>query len=134
MYVYGFPADQHGFKVGVYHHRRQHTKDAGEVNWTVEMEDETVLRRAVSEHFPALRDAAITKSSVCLFTNTPSGHFLMDQIQPGVIVVSACSGHGFKFAPVLGDIAADLALQNGHTNNDIRIFRMDSHLSSAYRM
>ena len=46
---------------------------------------------------------------MCSYTNTPDGHFLIDR-HPGhhaVILVSPCSGHGFKFAPVVGAIAAD---------------------------
>jgi len=41
-----------------------------------------------------------------------------------VVVVSACSGHGFKFAPVVGEIAADLSL-NGGTEHNIQMFRLD---------
>lgn len=46
--------------------------------------------------------------TTCLFTNTPTEDFLIDGVD-GVILVSACSGHGAKFAPLIGDIAADVA-------------------------
>jgi sarcosine oxidase len=48
---------------------------------------------------------------VCLYTNTPDLHFIIDR-HPAhaerVVVVSACSGHGFKFATAIGEIVADL--------------------------
>jgi len=61
-----------------------------------------------------LNDAAgiVSESATCLYTNTPDGHFVIDAHPgvPDVIVASACSGHGFKFAPAIGDALADLAL------------------------
>ena len=61
-----------------------------------------------------LNDAAgiVSESATCLYTNTPDGHFVIDAHPglPEVIVASACSGHGFKFAPAIGDALADLAL------------------------
>jgi sarcosine oxidase len=53
------------------------------------------------------------RAGVCLYTNTPDEHFVVGPAPglSGVTVVSACSGHGLKFAPVIGEIAADLALE-----------------------
>ena len=50
--------------------------------------------------------------TTCLYTTTPDHHFLLDRhpALPRVILATGCSGHGFKFAPVLGEIAAALAL------------------------
>jgi sarcosine oxidase len=65
----------------------------------------------------------VTRTVVCMYTNTPDGHFVID-FHPDdsrTVVVSACSGHGFKFAPVIGDIAADLVL-DGRTPRDISRF------------
>jgi sarcosine oxidase len=45
----------------------------------------------------------------CLYTSTPDSEFVFARVGP-VAVVSACSGHGFKFAPEIGRRAADLAL------------------------
>jgi sarcosine oxidase len=63
------------------------------------------------------------RARVCLYTNTPDGHFLVGPAPglPGVTLLSACSGHGFKFAPVMGEIAADLALA-GATEHPIGQF------------
>ena len=46
--------------------------------------------------------------TTCLFTNTPDEDFVIDEVD-GLVIVSACSGHGAKFAPLLGEFAADLA-------------------------
>jgi sarcosine oxidase len=57
---------------------------------------------------------------------TPDGDFIIDHL-PGaanVIVASPCSGHGFKFAPVIGEILADLATK-GSTAHDISRFRLN---------
>ena len=44
----------------------------------------------------------------CLYTNTPDGEFVLDRVGP-IVVGSPCSGHGFKFAPLIGKILADMA-------------------------
>ena len=53
-----------------------------------------------------------TRLSVCMYTNSPDQHFVLGALRElsGAVLVSACSGHGFKFAPVLGEVAAGLAL------------------------
>jgi sarcosine oxidase len=51
--------------------------------------------------------------AVCVYTNTPDHDFIIDRhpADTDVLIVSACSGHGFKFASVLGEVAADLVLE-----------------------
>ena len=44
----------------------------------------------------------------CLYTNTPDGEFVLDRVGP-IVVGSPCSGHGFKFAPLIGKLLADMA-------------------------
>jgi sarcosine oxidase len=58
-----------------------------------------------------------------MYTNTPDRHFVIDLLPDDsrIVVISACSGHGFKFAPVIGDIAADL-VRDGRTLRDISRF------------
>jgi len=61
-----------------------------------------------------------------MFTNAPDEHFILD-LHPDddrVVVASPCSGHGFKFCSVVGEIMADLALDGG-TRHDIGLFRLD---------
>lgn len=71
--------------------------------------DEVEKMKAVLAQFlPGLSDGPIT-SEVCLYTLTPDGHFYLGK-RPGSdhVFGVALAGHGFKFAPVLGEILADL--------------------------
>lgn len=52
-------------------------------------------------------DTDIASAVSCLFTMTDDSHFILDRRGP-VVVMSPCSGHGFKFTPILGAIAADV--------------------------
>ncbi|MGL5138402.1 MAG: N-methyl-L-tryptophan oxidase, partial [Beijerinckiaceae bacterium] len=56
----------------------------------------------------------------CMYTVTPDEHFVVDTLPdtPQVTVLSPCSGHGYKFCSVLGEVAADLATK-GETTLDI---------------
>lgn len=57
-------------------------------------------------------DTVPARFKVCMYTNTSDRHFTLGFLSNArpVVLISACSGHGFKFAPVIGEIAADLAL------------------------
>jgi sarcosine oxidase len=63
----------------------------------------------------------VRDQQVCLYTNTTDEHFVVDlhPQHPNVAIASPCSGHGFKFASVIGEILADLA-ESGATRHDIR--------------
>lgn len=56
----------------------------------------------------------------CLFTMTPDSHFILDRRGP-VVVCSPCSGHGFKFAPLIGSLAADLVEGRDHGTSAWRL-------------
>jgi len=75
---------------------------------------------------PELAHAPVTESSVCLFTNTPDHDFIVDLHPrfPQVLISSPCSGHGFKFASVLGELQADLLI-TGTSRFDLSPFRID---------
>jgi sarcosine oxidase len=123
---YGFPEfGIPGLKIGRMHHRRQVVDPDTWDRSAFEPDDEAVLRAATSRYLPDADGPALTRKA-CLFTNTPDEHFIIDRLPaaPQVVVVSPCSGHGFKFASVVGEIAADLAL-DGTTYHDIEMFRID---------
>jgi sarcosine oxidase len=123
---YGFPEyGIPGFKLGLYHHRSEVVDPDAWDRRRVEHDDEVVLRAATQRYFPGADGPTLTLKT-CLFTNTPDEHFIIDRLPeaPQVIVVSPCSGHGFKFASVVGEIAADLALDGG-TLHDIEMFAID---------
>ena len=83
--------------------------------------DEDVLRAFAERYFP---DGAgpTTSLQVCAFTNTADGHFILDAHPEygNVFVASPCSGHGFKFCSVIGEVMADLAT-TGETPHDIAL-------------
>lgn len=123
-HFYGLPEfGAPGFKLGKYHHRRE-AADPDHVDRGVHAEDVEVLHGFARRYFP---DGAGPPrlSRVCLFTNTPDEHFVIDRLPetPQVVVVSACSGHGFKFTSVVGEIVADL-VQRGETRHDIALHRL----------
>jgi sarcosine oxidase len=105
---YGFPDVGDGFKVAVHHHGEPTTPNA--VERELRGEDEETIRALVRRFFPA-GDGALREAAVCLYTNTPDEHFVIDRLPEDerVIVASPCSGHGFKFAPAIGEVLADLA-------------------------
>jgi sarcosine oxidase len=105
---YGFPDVGDGFKVAVHHHGEATTPDT--VDRGLRPDDEEAIRELVRRFFPA-GDGELRESAVCLYTNTPDEHFVIDRLPDDerVLVASPCSGHGFKFAPAVGEILADLA-------------------------
>ena len=121
---YGFPAyGVPGFKIGKYHHRRE-PADPDRMDRQCHPEDEAVLRAGIRRYFPDADGPTLAMKS-CLFTNSPDEHFILDfhPEYPQVAVASACSGHGFKFCSVVGEIMADLILDGG-TRFDIDMFRV----------
>lgn len=67
----------------------------------------------VSARLPGLHPDPVVEAT-CLCTTTPNDDFLLDRVRP-VVLVSPCSGHGAKFAPLVGAMAADLALGTAET-------------------
>ncbi len=105
---YGFPHDPElGLKVS--HHHSGVTADPETVDRTVRDADVKRIRAFVRARMPAA-DGPLRTSRVCLYTNTPDDEFVIDRhpIAPGVVFASACSGHGFKFAPIVAEMLADL--------------------------
>lgn len=102
----------HGFKVAL--HKPGEPSDPEKVDRSVRPEEIGQLADFVRERIPAGcgDDPELLESRVCLYTATRDGHFLIDRHPEyaNVVVVSACSGHGFKFAPVMGEAAADLVI------------------------
>jgi sarcosine oxidase len=97
--------------------------DLATVDRTERAADVERVRAFSRSSFPAA-DGPLLGSLVCLYTNTPDLGFVIDRhpTVPGVAFASACSGHGFKFAPVIGEALADLATR-GTTALPIEPFR-----------
>ena len=98
-----------GFKIGLYHHLHE-TGGADAISREPTQADEDLLREGLARFFPDA-DGDCLGLRACLFTNTPDEHFVIDTLPgfPEVVVASPCSGHGYKFASVVGEILADLA-------------------------
>lgn len=119
---YGFPVHGvPGLKLGKYHHLRQDV-DPDDFEREPRLEDEWLLREFVSRYTPEANGPTM-RLATCMFTNTPDRHFLIDVHPefPQVSFASPCSGHGFKFASVVGEIMADL-VDGGATRHDIQLF------------
>jgi sarcosine oxidase len=112
-----------GIKVAKHHHRDE-TVNPDAYDRTVSAADEALIRPALADHVPAANGRLID-ATTCLYTMTPDGNFLVDRLPgaPNIIVASPCSGHGFKFAPVIGEIVADLST-TGTTVHDIARFSL----------
>ncbi len=121
--AYGFPDVGAGFKCashlpsGQLAHADDARQDAGP-------DDEARLRRFLEAYLPASA-GPLAAMKTCIYTKTPDEDFVID-LHPGdsrIVVASPCSGHGFKFASVIGEVLADLAREGG-TRHDISRFRM----------
>jgi sarcosine oxidase len=120
---YGFPVfGIPGFKFGRYHHLFERGP-ADDLDREPRAEDEALLRRFAERCFPDGAGPVLTLKT-CLFENSPDEHFVLDLHPdcPQVVVAGGGSGHGFKFCSVIGEIAADLALE-GATRHDIEFLR-----------
>ena len=113
-----------GFKLGKYHHRGE-VVDPDRVNREPEREDEELLRAFVRRYFPDGNGPTVMLK-VCLFTNSPDEHFILDlhPDHPEVVIAAGFSGHGYKFCSVIGEIMADL-VERGETHHDIGLFRLN---------
>jgi sarcosine oxidase len=130
---YGFPDDGTGSVKIAKHHHADETVDPERCDRTVSAADEAMIRSCLAAHLPAA-NGPLVAATTCLYTMTPDGDFIIDRL-PGngaVIVASPCSGHGFKFAPVIGEIIADLATI-GATAHDISRFAIGRFAKNGQR-
>jgi len=108
---YGFPRLPRGVKASLMH-GGELAADGASVRDDVRADEVEALRQAAAALVPAFRTAAVREAAVCRFTNTPDFDFLVDAHpqHPQVLLSSACSGHGYKFATAIGEAQADLLL------------------------
>ena len=115
---YGFPAlDDGTLKIG--HHgsgRRVHADD----DRAVLPEEVEPFRSFLRESLPDLANASIRSTRLCLYCDTFDGDFWIDHDpdRPGLVVAAGDSGHGFKFAPVLGALIADVVEEKRNARAD----------------
>ncbi len=112
---YGFPvlskdqfSEPYGLKIA--HHYPGEVCDPDHVNRETTLRDIEHIRYALDKYLPGIFDDVVT-TKTCLYSNTPDEHFIIDRL-PGyedhVTIACGFSGHGFKFASVVGEVLADL--------------------------
>ena len=127
-YFYGLPAlDVHGVKVAQ-HYGAPELTDPAVLERIVSAADEANVRRFLLAHLPGVNGPTL-RTSVCVYTLTPDRHFLIDAHpdHPQVVFAAGFSGHGFKFASVVGEILADLCTE-GRTDLPIDLFRSTNRM------
>jgi sarcosine oxidase len=119
---YGIPRDRTG-GVKIAEHTNGAPTTADTIDRTIAPGEIDALRGDfIARHMPAA-NGPVESSGTCMYTMTPDAHFIIDHHPRYTNVVVACgfSGHGFKFAPIVGEILADLAV-HGSTRHDIALF------------
>ncbi len=123
-HYYGSPRyDVPGFKVGRFDHLET-AVDPDEMDRRPQPEDEAVLRSYVERYVPDGVGPTMRRAT-CMYTNTPDKRFILDTHPdyPQIVIGAGFSGHGFKFASVIGEILADFAVDEG-TDFDVTPFRL----------
>jgi sarcosine oxidase len=107
---YGFPTtDGRAIKLGVHHEGLPADPDS--IDREIREDDLQPIREFARDHLLGVTEEVVD-ARVCMYTNTPDERFiaLSPATLPHVTVLSACSGHGFKFASVMGELMAGLIL------------------------
>lgn len=106
-----FPDVGGGIKAQIHHEGSTHASP-DEVMRETMPEEETRTRTLLARFWPAANGELLDRI-VCIYTNTPDHHFLIDRhpADERVILASPCSGHGFKFAPAIGELLMRLTLE-----------------------
>lgn len=119
---YGFPANRDGV-VKIANHGAGRRMDPNAADRVVSEADEQRLHAFLAETFPGLVDAPIVHRRLCVYGDSRDLHFWIaaDPERAGLVVAAGGSGHGFKFAPVLGDLVADAV--EGNENPELQRFR-----------
>ena len=121
-FFYGFPDLGDGIKVAV-HHQGEATQPEN-VRREVGAHEVESMRSLLRQFFPAA-DGPLKATKVCIYTNTPDEHFLLDRhpLYPQVLLASPCSGHGFKFSSAIGELAA-ITMRGQQPSLDLGLFKI----------
>ncbi len=128
-FVYGFPVDAEG-QLKIASHDKGESVDPDDPSRAARHTDEDAPRAALARYFGG-GGWRLARMSVCLYTNTPDGHYVLDRV-PGerdAFLIGGTSGHGFKLAPVLGAAMADLVLE-GATERPVGFLGLSRFVAS----
>jgi sarcosine oxidase len=120
-HFYGFP-DIPGQGVKFGRHDLGETCTPLTIRRTVDQWETDMLRTVLNRYLPGA-GGRLKRALTCMYTLTPDRHFVIERHahHRQVVYVCGCSGHGFKFSPVIGEILADLAI-SGATDHPIALF------------
>jgi sarcosine oxidase len=123
-FFYGFPAFSGEVKVAP--HLGGAPSDPDHIDREIHSAEVAAMRARLAQWMPDA-NGRFLRAVVCMYANTPDSHFVIDQLpeHPGALVISACSGHGFKFSCAIGESAAEILL-DGVPSLDLSLFRMRS--------
>ena len=124
--LYGFPAlgaASEGVKIALHGSDDVCLPDI--VDRSMHPSEEASIRNRIERDLPALA-GRLVRTETCLYTMTPDEHFIIDRHPQfaQVTIAAGFSGHGFKFANVVGEIIADLCI-DGSSSFDLGLFALD---------
>ncbi|MFN8578530.1 MAG: N-methyl-L-tryptophan oxidase [Candidatus Sericytochromatia bacterium] len=112
---YGFPTMNNMAKVAFHHQRNLTTAD--KLNRDISQEEKEKMLNIAHKYLNLKGE--IQRQEVCMYTNTPDHHFLIDFYpdNENIIIASPCSGHGFKFSSIIGKILSEMIFEEKLSNN-----------------
>ena len=130
--LYGFPltgSDCEGVKVALHGIEEVCTPET--VDREIRPEDQSTIRERLTTSVPRLA-GRLLHAETCLYTMTPDENFIIDTHprHAAVTLITGLSGHGFKFAAVLGEVLADLSV-NGRSRFDLRLFSLERFAAAS---
>lgn len=117
--IYGIPShDGSGFKIAF--HGGPPFAHPAEIKREPDTENVAALRPFMRAHIPGIAEAPVRESRICLYTQTPDEHFVVDKHpeHAHVVIGAGFSGHGFKFSTTIGKMLTEIALDGATPHND----------------
>ncbi len=122
--IYGIPSHGgSGFKIAF--HGGAAMRHPSEIDYAPDASNLEALRPFMRAHIPGIAEAPARESRICLYTQTPDEHFIVDAHpqHKHVAIGAGFSGHGFKFSTMIGKMLSDIALDGATPHND-RLFKI----------
>ena len=117
--IYGIPSHGgSGFKIAF--HGGPPYSHPTEISREADPENITALRPFMRAHIPGIAQAPVRESRICIYTQTPDEHFVVDKHpeHAHVVIGAGFSGHGFKFSTTVGKMLTEIALDGATPHND----------------
>lgn len=123
-HFYGLPMIDGTGQKTARHYGAAEFRSPAEIDRATSPADEVAVREFLDRHIPEV-NGPCRRASVCVYTLTPDRHFVIDRLPnaENVAVAAGFSGHGYKFASVVGEILADLS-DEGRTALPVELFRL----------